>query len=137
MKPLWRSIIFCSGLLLAVTTPVMAETASKRHAFPNVPTPVLSSEAKSVPNQSSEYQNAYAQGEREAQENIAKGEPSIYTFGKPGGSGIDQQTGFPLVAIAGCVIDDSILGRSNGYNDTMREWAAAQAIVNSSKPALP
>jgi hypothetical protein len=132
MKPLWRTLIFCSGLLLCVTTPVLAEISSKQQATPTVPTDVSTSDVVTETHRSTEYQTAYAQGRREAQENIAIGKPSIYIVGKPGGSGVDQQTGFPLFSIAGCSVNDSILGRFHGYNDRMREWAAARAAVESS-----
>lgn len=133
MKPLWRSVIFCAGILLTVTTPVLGEISSKQHATPSVPTDATPNENVVGTNRSSEYQTAYAQGQREAQENIAEGKPSIYTVGKPGGQAIDEQTDFPLVAIAGCIVDDSIIGRRDGYNDRMREWAAARKAVESSK----
>lgn len=133
MKPLWRNIVFCTGLLLFVTTPVLGETSSKQRATSTVATNAPTKGTLRDIHRSTEYQSAYAQGQREAQENIAKGKPSIYTVGKPGGSVVDQQTGFPLVAIAGCVVDDSIIGRRDGYNDRMKEWVTMRKAVKSSQ----
>ncbi len=127
MKSLWRSVIFSAGILLAVTTPVLGEISSKQRATATMSTDATPNENIAETNRSTEYQIGYAQGRREAQENIAQGKPSIYTVGKPGGSTVDQQTGLPLVSIAGCLVDDSIIGRKNGYNDQMKEWAAAQS----------
>lgn len=136
MKPLWRSVIFCAGILLTVTTPVLGEISSKQHATPSMPTNPTPNENVLGTNRSSEYQTGYAQGQREAQENIAAGKPSIYTVGKPGDHAVDQQTDFPLVAIAGCIVDYSIIGRRDGYNDRMRQWAAARKAVDSSQSTL-
>jgi hypothetical protein len=115
---------------------VLGEISSKQHATPSVPTDATPNENVVGTNRSSEYQTAYAQGQREAQENIAQGKPSIYTVGKPGGEAIDEQTGFPLVAIAGCIVDDSIIGRRDGYNDRIRQWAAARKAVEPSQSTL-
>ncbi len=127
MKSLLPRLIFCAGLLLTLTTPVVAETSSKQYATSTVPTDAPTHEADREIHRSTEYQTAYAQGQQEAQVNIAMGKPSIYTVGKPGGSTVDEQTGLPLVAIAGCVVDDSIMGRKDGYNAQIAEWATKQS----------
>lgn len=126
MKPLWRSVIFYAGILLAITTPVLGETSAKQQTSPTPSTNTTPNKNVVGINRSTEYQTAYTQGRREAQEHIAIGKPSIYTVGKPGSSTVDKQTSFPLVPIAGCVVNDSILGRMNGYNDRMKEWHRAQ-----------
>ncbi|HEY9636177.1 MAG TPA: hypothetical protein V6D14_22415 [Coleofasciculaceae cyanobacterium] len=135
MKPLWRSVLLSAGILLTVTTPVHSETPSQI-AAPTPLTDTISNENLVEINRSTEYQTGYAQGQREAQENIAIGKPSIYTVGKPGARTVDQQTGFPLVAIAGCSVNDSILGRRDGYNDRMKELVAARKALEPSKSSF-
>ncbi|MBE9126498.1 MULTISPECIES: carboxypeptidase-like regulatory domain-containing protein [unclassified Coleofasciculus] len=132
MKTYWRNIVFCAGLVLAITTPVPGET-SNQTTTPLPPTSSDEAIAESV--KPKDYQSAYQNGRREAEANIANGKPSIYTVGlrEPGGTAVDQETGLPVVAIAGCIVDDSILGRRDGYNDRIREWVATQPPVDSSE----
>lgn len=129
MKTLWRSVIFYAGIVLTVATPVQGEIASKLSTTPLPSTDTPTPEVVAQGHHSTEYQTAYDQGQREAQENIAMGKPSIYTVGlwRPNSPAVDQETGLPLVPIAGCVVDDSIMGRMNGYNDRIKEWAAQQS----------
>lgn len=136
MKTYWRNTIFCTGLLLAITTSVQGETGD-RIATALPPTDAPPNELVTENSRSTEYQTAYQKGKREAEENIAQGKPSIYTVGlwHPNSAAVDQQTGFPVVSIGGCIVDDSILGRMNGYNERIRQWATEQRQVGSSKSA--
>lgn len=95
MKTLWRSIVVCTGVLLAITIPVRSETASKI-ANPLPPTDAPLNENAIAIERSSEYQSGYQQGRREAEENIGIGKPTIYTIGlwQPDSSAIDPKTGF-------------------------------------------
>lgn len=137
MKPLYHNVIVYTGLLLSVITPVQGKTpnliVTPLGSTDTLPTEVLTENSQSI-----EYQSAYVQGRREAEDTIMMGKPSIYTVGlhRPDSSAMDQQTGLPLVSIGGCVVNDTIIGRMNGYNNRIREWVAQQPGNSSSSTSF-
>jgi hypothetical protein len=65
---------------------------------------------------------AYLEGRAEAEEQLRRNEAVLYVHGmRAPGNNLDRETGLPKVQIAGCVVDDSILGRADGHNDLIRE----------------
>ena len=70
--------------------------------------------------QSTEYREGYAIGAQEAALEIAADTPTIYAFGLISGrfteGEMQNAEGIPYQAIAGCVVDDGILGRADGHN---------------------
>jgi hypothetical protein len=66
---------------------------------------------------------AYEVGHREAEEELKAGRATIYVYGLPSAhENLDRKTGLPRQAIAGCVMDDAILGRAAGHNDRIAEY---------------
>jgi hypothetical protein len=74
--------------------------------------------------QSPAYKMGYAQGMKEAQEEINKNHLTIYTFGlrriPEDRKDVDKETGLPYKDIAGCIVNDYILGRAAGHDDVIR-----------------
>lgn len=78
--------------------------------------------------ESKQYQEAYLAGVEEAEADLAAGTARILSFGLGAGAGLDADTGLPLEAIAGCIVDDGILGRAAGYNEVIRARAEGGPI---------
>jgi hypothetical protein len=54
---------------------------------------------------------------------------SLYTIGlRDPGENLDRDTGLPVVAIAGCKVDQSIIGRRDGYNKVIRDQIARHGV---------
>jgi hypothetical protein len=83
-----------------------------------------------------EYRSAYQQGRDEADKEVSNGVATLYSFGlRLSLDFVDRETGLPIDAIAGCVVDDSILGRALGHNERIREHIKAHGLpANSFKP---
>jgi hypothetical protein len=67
---------------------------------------------------------AYWRGRAEANAEWRDGRATIYTSGKPSPfklTNLDQDTGLPYQAIAGCVITPTIWNRQAGHNDRIHE----------------
>jgi hypothetical protein len=64
---------------------------------------------------------AYLEGRAEAEEQLRRNEAVLYVYGMRAPGNLDRETGLPKVQIAGCEVDDSILGRAAGHNDLIRE----------------
>ncbi|MDB5350116.1 MAG: hypothetical protein JWN86_1363 [Planctomycetota bacterium] len=68
------------------------------------------------------YARAYKQGQDEADKELKDDRATIYTFGlRSLFEHLDRDTGLPYEGIAGCEVDDEILGRAAGHNDRMLE----------------
>lgn len=130
MKNLVNRILLGTGILLVLSI-AMPGATSEQITMPLAPTETSLNEVIEETPRSVGYQTAYAQGRREAEDSIAQGKPTLYIVGKPSGATVDEQTGLPLVAIAGCRVDDSILGRRDGYNQRVQQWVAQQAATTS------
>jgi hypothetical protein len=80
-----------------------------------------------------EYQDGYRKGRDEADAEIRQGRATLYTFGlRRDFSNLDRETGLPREPIAGCVIDDGIVGRADGHNARVRESIAAHGLPANS-----
>ena len=81
------------------------------------------------------FQAAFQQGVAEAEKELAEGRATAYTFGLGMAlDNLDCETGLPYKAIAGCVIDESILGRTEGHASRIRQaFKAGQIPANSLK----
>lgn len=82
---------------------------------------------------SQQYREARAAGVAEAEADLAAAVPCLLTFGMPlPGPALDVETGLPLRPIAGCLVDDGILGRAEGYNATVRGALAQHGALRGS-----
>ncbi len=74
---------------------------------------------------STEYLKAYAQGVEEAKAEISSNSPTMYASGThpvPVPKDLkDDETGFPIKFIAGCIVTDDDMGRQEGHNKTILE----------------
>jgi hypothetical protein len=80
--------------------------------------------------ESATFSEARAAGVEEAQRDIAAGSVALLSYGMPMDPvNLDRASGLPTRAIAGCIVDDGILGRAQGYNDTVRAHLASHGQV--------
>jgi hypothetical protein len=78
------------------------------------------------------YAAGYAKGRYEANRDWSVGHPTLYVYGLGRGFwNIDPSTGIPFEPIAGCVVDDWIIGRARGHNDTMHALVARYGLPKS------
>jgi hypothetical protein len=86
-----------------------------------------------------EYADGYRRGRMEAQAQLRRGGPTIYTFGLMHDSSeeLDRLTGLPLEPIAGCLVDKGILGRAAGHNDWVIEYLKANGLPPTSPRRWP
>jgi hypothetical protein len=64
---------------------------------------------------------------------LEQGRATLYVYGlRRGGDNLDRETGLPYEPIAGCVVDDTILGRANGHNARIKESIAAHGLPANS-----
>lgn len=89
-----------------------------------LPSAISAQEAKEVRliGDSDEYRAGYRQGVEEAKKELESGVATFYTCGlQLGLEHLDRETGIPIRPIAGCGVDDEILGRSFGHNKTLSD----------------
>lgn len=78
------------------------------------------------------YEEARRRGKAEARADIAAGRLRLLTYGYPAaarwkyGELLEQRLGVELHPIAGCVVDDGITGRADGYDAVMHAHLEAQ-----------
>jgi hypothetical protein len=84
----------------------------------------------------SDYISGYVRGCTEADLQIAKSEATIYTYGlRAGLDNLDRETGLPVEAIAGCVVDETTEGRAAGHNARIQRYIKSYGLPsNSLKP---
>lgn len=83
---------------------------------------------------SADYQRGYEGGRAEAERALVDGKPSLYVFGRRDVTNcLDRETGLPLVAVAGCFVDDETEGRADGNNEHVRAHIAAHGLPLSSR----
>lgn len=81
--------------------------------------------------ESKQYKDAYARGRAEAETALKEGRATLYTYGlRNPFDNVDKDTGLIYEAIAGCVVNDEILGRAAGYNEQVM-----QSIAKNGPPA--
>ena len=85
---------------------------------------------------STEYRAAYAKGRAEADRELERGDATLYLCGLVRGDlDFDHETGLPYKRIAGCIVDDAILGRHAGHNDRIMQSIKSRGLpLNSYKP---
>ena len=62
------------------------------------------------------YRKAYFQGMQEAYDEIKNNNITRYVYGKGNWGEVDKETGIPIKVIAGCIVSDSVFGRTEGHN---------------------
>ncbi len=81
---------------------------------------------------------AYDAGAEEARNDLKAEYAYVYTFGLRGAERYDlnETTGLPYRAIAGCIVDNDITDRARGYNETVQAWIKehGKPPANSIKP---
>jgi hypothetical protein len=83
--------------------------------------------------ESKEFRNGYKQGVAEAEKELKEGRPTLYLSGlQMSLEHLDKETGLPYRVIAGCVVDDGIVGREQGHDETIREHIKAHGLPASS-----
>ena len=85
------------------------------------------------PDDSPEYREAYEQGRRDAEVALEDGTPAFLSYGLRAPDGmLDEESGLPFEAIAGCDAGDDILGRAAGNNDCVRASIAKNGLPRGS-----
>jgi hypothetical protein len=77
------------------------------------------------------YEAGHARGRAEAYVELALGTPCLYGYGFPGNV-TDARTGLPYKWVAGCVIDERILGRVDGHNAAIRSYFGDTSLTDAS-----
>jgi hypothetical protein len=82
-----------------------------------------------------DYWAGYKAGAAEADNELKGGRASIYVYGlRPESENQDQETGLPYQGIAGCLVDERIVGRAVGHNERIAEYIKEHGLPsNSSK----
>jgi hypothetical protein len=68
------------------------------------------------------YKAAYRKARDEADASLKDGCARLFSYGMLGMSDLDPETGLAEVSIAGCVVGEDVLGRTEGNNDCVRAW---------------
>ena len=68
------------------------------------------------------YKAAYRRVRDEADASLKDGRACLFSYGMLGMSELDPDTGLAEVPIAGCVVGEDVLGRTEGNNDRIRAW---------------
>ena len=68
------------------------------------------------------YKAAYKKALDEANVALKEGTARLFSFGFLGMSDLDPETGLAAERIAGCVITEEVLGRTEGNNDRVHAW---------------
>jgi hypothetical protein len=83
--------------------------------------------------QTKEHRDGYKQGVGEAEQELKEGHPTLYAFGlRMSVENVDRKTGLPFTFIAGCEVDDRILGREQGHDARIREHIKVHGLPASS-----
>lgn len=135
MKTFAKSFVLCAGLLISLGTTTAASTplqplATSAQSATSRLVDLSSAATTTNQHQSAAYEAAYLEGVQEAEAEIAQEKPTLYVFGKQADpyATIDAQTKLPRQAIAGCVVDDSILGRAAGHNERIQQYLNGQSL---------
>ena len=80
-----------------------------------------------------DYKEAYRTGVAEADKRLKAGKATLYIYGlRTSLEFLDRETGIPLEPIAGCVVDNAILGRADGNNNRIKEFIAERGLPSNS-----
>lgn len=80
----------------------------------------ISATPKPDTSQTARYQKAYNQGVQEALREIKKDSLTYYEYGEEPDYPYNVETGLPAKIVAGCIINDSVIGYVEGHNQTIR-----------------
>jgi hypothetical protein len=104
------------------TAPEGSHPADAPRTLPPPPAPVAQS-AEPKEKRSPDYRHGYEEGVAEAEREITGNGATIYVDGmRRVGDGLDRETGLNTTAIAGCSVDDTLDGRADGHNATVRDF---------------
>jgi hypothetical protein len=80
-----------------------------------------------------DYWAGYKAGAAEADNELKGGRASIYVYGlRPESENQDQETGLPYQGIAGCLVDERIVGRAVGHNERIAEYIKEHGLPSNS-----
>lgn len=105
-----------------------------REATPEV-SPILSPEI-SPDNSKEAVEAARKQGAATAAKDIKAGKHRILYYGKPLRVDLfptDEETGYPVQVVAGCIVSGTFVAEADAYNHAMRDWASKQKSSDESK----
>jgi hypothetical protein len=79
------------------------------------------------------YGKGFRIGVAEAVQQLEARQTTIYVYGlRDLGEFLDRRTGLPLEPIAGCVVDNTSLGRANGHNERIKESISKKGLPGNS-----
>jgi hypothetical protein len=79
------------------------------------------------------YGKGYRTGVAEAEQQLEACQATIYVYGlRDLGEFLDRRTGLPLEPIAGCVVDNTILGRATGHNERIKKFILETGLPGNS-----
>jgi hypothetical protein len=80
----------------------------------------------------------YELGVAEAEFELNGGNSTIYVYGlRPESENEDPETGLPVQGIAGCLVDQRIVGRAAGHNERIVEYIKKQGFPGKSARREP
>jgi hypothetical protein len=80
-----------------------------------------------------DYGAGYKAGAAEADKDLEEGVAAFYIYGtRESPEFLDRKTGLPCDVIAGCVVNNTILGRAAGYNDRINEYIVERGLPSNS-----
>jgi hypothetical protein len=96
-------------------------------------TRVAGQERRAVFGNGGNYGSGYRIGVAEADQQLEAGQATIYIYGlRDGGEFLDRRSGLPLEPIAGCAVDNTILGRASGHNKRIKEFITEKGLPSNS-----
>lgn len=96
-----------------------------------------SSSSDSTPGESRAFKRAYQKGRKDAERDVSQRIYAIEVYGMPPppGKELPMHPSIQLRSVAGCVVDDQIIGHARGYNEVSQ--AAIQLYFGSLYPKGP
>lgn len=81
-----------------------------------------------------EFSEGYAKGVEEALTEIREQRISWYTYGlRMYGGNIDEETGLPITAIAGCKVNSGVIGRASAHDSTIAAYIETNGLPSYSR----
>ncbi len=80
-----------------------------------------------------DYGAGYKAGAAEADKDLEEGVAAFYIYGlRRSPEFLDRKTGLPCDVIAGCVVNDTLVGRAAGHNARINEYIVEQGLPSNS-----
>jgi hypothetical protein len=120
---LHRRALRTALLLLVVTATIATHPLRAAEDSP------ISSHAIAADNSAAAIAAAKERGAASASKDIEAGTLRILYYGKPWSVGkplIDDQTGYRIQLLAGCVVTEPFVAELEAYNSAMRQWHATR-----------